>query len=113
MAKSNAQRQREYRERRSSLRAEIAPSQSVTPVTLQNVTPDQSVTTIKPLELPPVLKLLTLDSALLLPCPFCGGKAFFEDNGNGCGRVFCCRCKACSMPSSQPQDCLSWWNRRV
>lgn len=49
----------------------------------------------------------------LLPCPFCGGKAAFNNDGERWDQVICssCGCRGCEHPNSQ-QKAADAWNLR-
>lgn len=49
----------------------------------------------------------------LLPCPHCGGKADFNNDGERWDQVICgsCGCRGCEYPSDKPRAAQAW-NRR-
>jgi hypothetical protein len=53
-------------------------------------------------------------AADLLPCPHCGGKADFNNDGERWDQVICggCGCRGCEHPNSREKAAAAW-NRRV
>lgn len=49
----------------------------------------------------------------LLPCPFCGGKADYNNDGGRWDQVICgsCGCRGCEYPDSREKAAAAW-NRR-
>lgn len=55
----------------------------------------------------------------LKPCPFCGGRAVFQDNNSCCSYVYCKKCGATgetvnvSKKFSSDEKAAEKWNRRI
>ena len=50
----------------------------------------------------------------LMPCPFCGGKAFFSyDKGIQCYAVYCSICDAMIPLYMTPEEAAKHWNGRA